>query len=132
MSFKPLALPLTQPTAFFATALILAMIFFAMTLILAPIFDAGPRSFLNSQCETKSTNRMAAAANISAKEGPASPFLTALRKATNLPSAAMIRCTEPQAACIPWTMSITAPAAGTIMAAGFSIRMEIRANGMAD
>jgi hypothetical protein len=62
---------------------------------------------------TKSITAVAAVASRLANCGPALPVRTALRKATNACTAAIIRLMAPHAACNPWMISITAAAAGT-------------------
>ena len=49
----------------------------------------------------------------------------------NLPMAAKMRLTVPQAAWSPSMIAMTAPAAGTIMATSFSTRMAMSAAGIA-
>ncbi len=74
---------------------------------------------------------MAAAATAVANAAPALPPLTARRKAKNRSNAWRMRLAAPHAACRPWMMSSTAPAAGMSSEISFSISRAISAGGMA-
>ncbi len=106
-------------------------IFWAIARIRLPTALAGLRKRFISQNATNAIAATAPAAAAAAKAAPWAPSLTSVRKLKNFAIATRIRWITPQAACKPWMIARTAPAAGTIIETSFSMSSASSTPGMA-